>query len=112
MLKIKEICEKLNAEVQVPGDRERVVAHASAGDLLSFIMGTTPEGSAWITIQAHLNVAAVAVLKDIPIIILASGRKAPRDLVERCAEENICLASVAESIFATCRRLSEFGIEG
>ena len=111
-MKIKEICEKLNAEVQVPGDRERVVAHASAGDLLSFIMGTTPEGSAWITIQAHLNVAAVAVLKDIPIVILASGRKAPRDLIERCSVENICVALVADTIFGTCRRLSELGIEG
>ena len=111
-MKIKEICEKLNAEVQVPGDRERGVTHASAGDLLSFIMGTAPEGSAWITIQAHLNVAAVAVLKDIPIIILASGRKAPRDLIERCSAENICVALVADTIFGTCRRLSELGIEG
>ena len=111
-MKIEEICKKLNAEVQVPGDRERGVTHASAGDLLSFIMGTAPEGSAWITIQAHLNVAAVAVLKDIPIIILASGRKAPRDLIERCSAENICVALVADTIFGTCRRLSELGIEG
>ena len=111
-MKIKEICKKLNAEVQVQGNRERDVTHASAGDLLSFIMGTTPEGSAWITIQAHLNVAAVAVLKDIPIIILASGRKAPRDLIERCSAENICVALVADTIFGTCRRLSELGIEG
>ena len=46
------------------------------------------------------------------IVILASGRKAPRDLEERCAAENICVACVAESIFGTCRRLSELGIEG
>jgi len=111
-LKIKEICEKLNAEVQVTGDPEREVTQAAAGDLLSFIMGTTAEGSAWVTIQAHLNVAAVAVLKEIPLIILASGRKAPRDLEERCAAENICVACVAESIFGTCRKLSELGIEG
>jgi serine kinase of HPr protein (carbohydrate metabolism regulator) len=75
-------------------------------------MGTVSDGSAWVTIQAHLNVAAVAVLKDIPVIILASGRKAPPDLIERCRTENICVASVSGSIFETCRRLSELGIEG
>ena len=111
-MKIKEICEMINADVQVAGDSERDVTQAAAGDLLSFIMGTTSEGSAWVTIQAHLNVAAVAVLKDIPLIILASGRKAPRDLIERCSVENICVALVADTIFGTCRRLSELGIEG
>ena len=65
-MKIKDLCEKLNADVQAAGDPERDVTKAAAGDLLSFIMGTVSEGSAWITIQAHLNVAAVAVLKDIP----------------------------------------------
>ena len=111
-MKIKEICEKLNAEVQVAGDPAREVTQAVAGNLLSFTMGTAAEGSAWVTIQAHLNVAAVAVLKDMPLIILASGRKAPRDLEERCTAENICVACVAESIFRTCSRLSELGIEG
>ena len=50
-MKIKEICEKLNAEVQVAGDPEREVTQAVAGDLLSFIMGTAAEGSAWVTIR-------------------------------------------------------------
>lgn len=111
-MKIEELCKELNADVQVLGDLEKDVTKAAAGDLLSFIMGTVSEGSAWITIQAHLNVAAVAVLKDIPVIILASDRKAPPDLIERCRTENICIASVNESIFNTCKRLSELGIKG
>ncbi|MDY9921207.1 MAG: serine kinase [Synergistota bacterium] len=111
-MKIKDLCEKLNADVLAAGDPERDVTKAAAGDLLSFIMGTVSEGSAWVTIQAHLNVAAVAVLKDIPVIILASGRKAPADLIDRCIAENVCIASVSGSIFETCKRLSELGIEG
>lgn len=112
MLKIKELCEKLNADVQAPGEHDRVITHAAVGDLLSFIMGTVSEGSAWVTIQAHLNVAAVAVLKEIPIIILAADRRAPEDLIDRCRSENICIACVSESIFDTCKRLSELGIKG
>ena len=71
--------------------------------------GRAPRGGG---LQIPVVAAAVAVLKEIPLIILASGRKAPRDLEERCAAENICVACVAESIFGTCRKLSELGIEG
>lgn len=112
MLNIKDLCEKLNADVLSPGEPDKRITHAAVGDLLSFIMGTVSEGSAWVTIQAHLNVAAVAVLKEIPIIIIASGRKVPEDLIERCSTENICIASVNESIFDTCKTLSELGIKG
>ncbi|MDD4160553.1 MAG: serine kinase [Synergistaceae bacterium] len=111
-MKIKDLCNKLNADVQTEGDPERDVTKAAAGDLLSFVMGTVTEGSVWVTIQAHLNVAAVAVLKDIPVIILASGRKAPPDLIERCRAENICVMSVKDTIFGICCRLSELGITG
>ncbi len=112
MLKIKELCEKLGAHVQVPGDPEKEITEAAVGDLLSFVMGTVAGGSLWVTIQVHLNVAAVAVLKEIPMIILAAGRKAQPDLEARCREENICIASVGESIFGVCQKLSGLGIKG
>ena len=110
-MKISEICHALGAQVAVPGDGERDVTKATAGDLLSFVMGNAPEGAAWITIQAHLNAAAVAVLKDLPLVIIAAGRKAPDDLVERCKKENICLAAVKTTIFQTCAVLAQLGLE-
>lgn len=109
-MKIGELCKALNAEVQAPGDTEREISKITAGDLLSFVMGTAPEGAAWVTIQAHLNVAAVAVLKDLPIIIIAAGRKAPQDLVERCIKENICVASVEDTLYAACCKLGALGL--
>ena len=75
-------------------------------------MGTAPEGAAWVTVQAHLNVAAVAVLKDLPLIIIASGRKAPDDLIERCKTENIAILSVPETLYATCVKLAALGLAG
>ncbi|MDO5563571.1 MAG: serine kinase, partial [Synergistaceae bacterium] len=108
-MKISEICKALDADIQVKGDQDRDITKLVAGDLLSFVMGGAPEGAAWVTIQAHLNVAAVAVLKDLPLIIIAAGRKAPQDLIDRCTEENICIASVNHSIYGVCRRMSELG---
>jgi hypothetical protein len=109
---VSEICEALNATVHVAGDQSKTVDRVAVGDLLSFVMGGDSDGSAWVTIQTHLNVAAVAVLKEIPIIIIAAGRVPASDLVARSAEENIALVTSPDSIFGTCVTLGRLGLEG
>lgn len=109
---VEELCKALNAEYSVKGDITREITGAVAGDLLSFIMGNAEEGSAWVTIQMHLNVAAVAVLKDIPLIITASGREPAEDLAERCKEEGISVISLPQSLFEICGKLSALGLKG
>jgi hypothetical protein len=106
------IIEELGCKVFSTGDSEREVRRAAVGDLLSFVIGSDSDGAAWITIQTHLNVAAVAVLKDIPMIIVASGREPADDLIGRCEAENISLVSSEYSIFYLCVRLGQLGLEG
>lgn len=53
--------------------------------------------------QSHLNVAAVAVLKEIPMIIIASGREPAADLMARCETGNYADDHVAGINFGTCR---------
>lgn len=109
---VSELCQELSAEIHAAGNGEREVTGVTAGDLLSFVMSAASEGEVWVTIQTHLNVAAVAVLKDLPMIIIASGRPASPELVSRCEEENICVASVKETIFGVCARLAHLGFNG
>ena len=109
---IGEICEALGATVHVRGDFDRPVARATVGDLLSFVMGDDSDEAAWVTIQTHLNVAAVAVLKDIPLIIIAAGRAPMPDLTARCETENIALITAAPSIYGVCLALGRIGLEG
>jgi hypothetical protein len=111
-VRISEICSEIGAEVHVEGDMAREVERATVGDLLSFVMGSDADGAAWITVQTHLNVAAVAVLKDIPIIIIASGREPAADLLERCRVEGIALVSAAPHIFDICVKLGRLGLSG
>ncbi|MDR1516339.1 MAG: serine kinase [Synergistaceae bacterium] len=111
-VRIDDLCAEIEAEVYVQGDMSREVARAAVGDLLSFVMGSGAEGAAWITVQTHLNVAAVAVLKDIPIIIIASGRVPANDLTERCRVEGISLVGAKSSIFDICVKLGRLGLRG
>jgi hypothetical protein len=111
-MKISEVLERLGGTVYVASGTERNVERGIVGDLLSFVMGSAPEGAIWVTIQNHVNVAAVAVLKEIPLVILAAGRSPSPELEEHCARERICLVSVEPDAFEVCGRLYEMGISG
>ena len=112
LITIGKISEALSATVHVRGDFDKQVTKAAVGDLLSFVMGGDSDEAAWVTIQTHLNVAAVAVLKEIPLIILASGREPMSDLTARCEAENIALITAAPSIYGVCLILGRLGLEG
>lgn len=109
---VSEIIGALEARVIVHGDGNRPLLGATVGDLLSFVMGSCPDQAAWVTIQTHVNVAAVAVLKDVPLILLASGRSASPELIQRCRSENIALVESSLSSFDLCGRLFDLGLRG
>ena len=106
-MKIRDVIEKTGATVLAPGDAERELAGAISGDLLRFIMAEAKEAWLWITIQVHLNVAAVAVLKAVPFLPFASGRVPEHALVERCAAEGISLAVTKLPAFEAAGALRE-----
>jgi hypothetical protein len=104
-MKLNEVINALNPVVICKGDGERNINGVITGDLLSFIIGEANEGDVWVTIQIHLNISAVAVLKELPMIILASGREPTIELAEKCQEENIAIVVVEESAYEVCARL-------
>jgi len=106
-VKIGTLLSHLALKVYSRGDNEREVAGVVIGDLLSFIMGQANPGEVWLTVQNHLNVAAVAVLKEIPLIILPSGRTPSNELVERCIAEEITLCSSSSSVYDICVMINE-----
>ena len=104
-MKLHEVINALSPEVIHGGNGERDISGVIAGDLLSFIIGEAKEGDIWVTIQIHLNVAAVAVLKELPMIILASGREPSAELADKCGEENIAIVVARESAYEVCAKL-------
>ena len=109
-MKIAEICKALELDVLHPGDVEREIEGVIVGDLLSNIMGDACENWLWVTIQVHMNVAAVAVLKEMPMVILSSNRFPQDDMAEKCREENIALTTTKMSSYEVCCRLCSLEI--
>jgi len=104
-MKINEVINALEPDVICKGDETREISGVIAGDLLSFIIGEAQEGEILVTILVHINVCAVAVLKELPMLILTSGRTPSKELADKCLEENIAVVVVKESTYEICAKL-------
>jgi serine kinase of HPr protein (carbohydrate metabolism regulator) len=89
IMTVNAIAEQLKLECLCNGDGGREVGGAYVGDLLSWVMGRAGSNSAWITIMSNVNVAAVAVLAEVSMIILAENVKPDADLLKRAQSEKL-----------------------
>lgn len=108
---VKEIVEKFKLEVAAGKQGlDRQITAGYCGDLLSEVMGKSPEGCMWLTVQGHQNVVAVAVLKDMAAIVLVGGHTPDEDTVEKADQEGIPVLLWPDSAFDLAGRLYEAGI--
>ncbi len=68
-------------------DREVLGAYVS--DLLSDVMGHAGGGEIWITLQSHVNVAAIASLKELAAVILVKGIQPDPAMLSKANEEGV-----------------------
>lgn len=59
----------LNPQVGIDG----VIKSGYVGDLLSWVMANAGNGCAWVTIQTHVNIIAVATLLEMTCVIIPEG---------------------------------------
>lgn len=88
----------------------RAVSGAYCSDLLSDVMGQARPGEVWVTVQSHLNVVAVAALKELAAVIVCGGRELEQPIVAKAAEEGVALLLAQESAFEVCGKLWELGL--
>jgi serine kinase of HPr protein (carbohydrate metabolism regulator) len=110
-MKINDIIEPLNLTV-ITGETllEREINDGYVGDLLSVVMGKAPENCAWITVQSHINIIAVATLADVGCIIVSEGFSIDDDAVEKAKIEEVVLLSSRESSYSIAKKLGQMGL--
>lgn len=87
---VTQLIEALHLELLTPGvNTEREIAGGCVCDLLSFVMAEGETGMAWITVQTHMNVIAVASLHEFSCIIISEGCDVEEDTLAKAAEEDI-----------------------
>jgi len=79
-------------------------------DLLSHVMGKGQADMAWITVQAHMNVIAVAALLDFACVIIPENLPVDGAIVNKAAQEDIILISSDKTSYELVTILSSAGI--
>ena len=91
---LAELAERLELIVLAgAGSMNRDVNGGYTSDLLSDVMANSQGGQVWITLQDHLNVVAVAVLKELAGVIIVGGRVPPEEMLARAEEEGLPVLS-------------------
>lgn len=91
---------KLSGGKVLTGEYEdRTIASGYTCDLLSHVMGRGQADMAWITVQAHMNVIAVAALLDFACVIIPEGLPVEETIVKKAAQEGIILVACAQSAY-------------
>ena len=105
-MKLSEIVEKLNLKVLAGAESlDREATGVYAGDLLSDVMAHSRTGQVWVTLQGHLNVVAVAALKELSGLILINGREPAEDALAKAEEEGLPILQSDLGAYELCGQL-------
>lgn len=110
-MKLKELIEKCGLETPGnPVDGNKDIAGAYASDLLSDVIANTKKDFIWITLQTHLNIIAVAALKELTAIIIVNNKEIDKDTLQKAEEEKITILKTGLNTFQISGKIYECGI--
>jgi hypothetical protein len=81
-----------------------------ASDLLSCVVAGAQPGTLWVTLQAHMNVVAVASLREVSAVILTENAQPDADVIEKANDQGVVLLSTALPSYEIVGKLWEMGI--
>lgn len=109
-MRVNELIEKLELKILADGDMEAEITGGYSSDLLSWVMAHGVRGGAWITVQTHLNIIAVASLLDMSCIIIPEGIAVDSPTLEKAEEEGISVLSSARTAYELSGMMYAMGI--
>lgn len=97
---IEDIVKELNLKI-IAGKEglKKEITGVYIGDLLSFVMSHAKKGNAWITIQTHVNVIAVATLLELSCIIVPEDTEIDEDTIKHANDECIPVLLSSKSAY-------------
>ncbi len=80
-------------------------------DLLSCVIAGAQPGNIWVTLQAHINVVAVAALREVSVVIITENSQPEEDVIAKANEQNVILLASKEPSYEVVGQLWELGIQ-
>jgi predicted transcriptional regulator len=107
-MKLQELVNTLSLEVLSNKDGlQKDIAGGYVSDMLSDVMANSNQGDVWITLQTHPNIVAVANLKNLSGIIIASKRQPEQETLKKAVSENITILTTRLTAFEVTGKVYE-----
>ena len=109
---LQDVIDQLSLSVLTqPGDFSGVTPSGGyTSDLLSCVMAGAKKGAVWVTLQAHLNIVAVAALLEMSAVIITEGAQPEAATIDKANEEGVTLLATDKQSFEVVGRLWELGL--
>jgi len=110
---VAEMAAQIGGTLAVPApEGAPEVRGGYASDLLSDVMANAQDGDVWVTLQRHVNIVAVAELKNLAAIVIVNGRQPEAETRARAAEHGVAIVVTSLSAFEAAGRLYQLGVCG
>lgn len=109
-MQVSEFVALSGAKVLTGEYEDREIACGYTCDLLSHVMGKGQADMAWITVQAHMNVIAVAALLDFACVIIPENLPVDETIVKKAASEDIIILSCGQTAYELVTLLAAQGV--
>ena len=110
---VQELIELTGAADLTPDtDKSQVISCGYTCDLLSWVMAHGQPGMAWITVQTHMNVIAVASLMEMAAVIVPEGIEMEAPSLEKAKEEGITVLASDKTAYELCALMASQGLPG
>ena len=97
---IKDIVTAVGGEILTTTSTDGVEAKGCyVCDLLSLAMSKVSAGDVWITVQANVNIAAVAVLTEAACVLIAEGMNIEDSVIAKANDEGVISIRTDKSAF-------------
>lgn len=111
MITVNKLVEKHGFKKLSSLDLDRDIESVYSCDLLSWVMAKGKNDTAWITVQTHNNILAVAALLDFACVIIPEGISVGEEVLEKANEEEIIILSTELDAYHIFKILYEEGIK-
>ena len=81
-----------------------------SSDLLSCVMAGAKKGFIWTTLQAHLNIVAVAALTEVVAVIITENAQPDSASIAKANQQGVILLSTSRPTYEVNGELWEMGV--
>jgi len=112
MMNLQRIIDQLNLTVLTESRNFTSITPTGgySSDLLSCVMAGAKKGFLWITLQAHLNIVAVAALNEVAAIIITENARPDSASIGKANQQGVVLLATAKPTYEINGKLWELGV--